>query len=161
MTGAGFKPCVVTTSRLRCLDHPVVDTGVEFASPSGAPLGYDRSSLVGEMLPGPAVQRAQSDQRVGTRASSQLQSGRPVLRVARERPGPIGAVAPWVARKNTTVRTRDCACDCASRPRLVRAAFRLCLIYDNARASGPASGPRLRVRLPSLESLVRSNIMIV
>ena len=34
--------------------YPVVDTGAEFESPSGAPLGYDRGSPVGDVIPGPA-----------------------------------------------------------------------------------------------------------
>ena len=38
---------VVIACRLRCLDHPVVDAGADFASPSGAPLGYHRGSPVG------------------------------------------------------------------------------------------------------------------
>ena len=32
---------VVSACCLRCLDRSAVDTGAEFASPSGAPLGYD------------------------------------------------------------------------------------------------------------------------
>ena len=44
--------------RLQCHNHPVVDTGAEFASPSGAPLGYDSGSPVGEVLPGPLEPRA-------------------------------------------------------------------------------------------------------
>ena len=46
------------SGRLRCLDHPVVDTGAEFASPSGAPPGYHCGSPIGEALPGLAEQRA-------------------------------------------------------------------------------------------------------
>ena len=69
------SPRVVIACRLRCLDHPVVDTRAEFASPSGAPLGYDRGSPVGEVIPGPVEPRApvervsQSGERVATRVA--------------------------------------------------------------------------------------------
>ena len=63
---------VVTAFRLQCLDHPVVDTGVEFESPSGAPLGYDCGSPIDEARAGlaaprtPVERRAQSGERVAT-----------------------------------------------------------------------------------------------
>ena len=53
----------------------MVDTGAEFASPSGAPLGYDSGSRVGEVLPGPVEPRApverisQSSERVATHSA--------------------------------------------------------------------------------------------
>ena len=69
------EPSAPSACRLRCLDRSAVDTGAEFESPSGAPLGYDRGSPVGEMLPGPAEPRAlvervaQSGERVATRVA--------------------------------------------------------------------------------------------
>lgn len=53
-----FASCVVTACCLRCLDHSMVVTGAEFASPTGAPLGYERGSSIGQVRPGLAEPRS-------------------------------------------------------------------------------------------------------
>jgi hypothetical protein len=122
------SPRVVIACRLRCLDHPVVDTGAEFASPSGAPLGYDRGSPVGEVIPGPEEPQAPAERAThGGERSAQRVARVSVARTmsARERSfdGPCAACArssaviPGVADAYARVRVRSRAARCWRRPR--------------------------------------------
>ena len=122
------SPRVVIACRLRCLDHPVVDTGAEFESPSGAPLGYDRGSLVGEVLPGPAEPRAPAErttyggERVAQRVA-RVRVARMTSARARSLLGPCAACAwssaviPGVADAYARVRVWCRAARCWRRSR--------------------------------------------
>ena len=84
---------VVIACLLRCLDRPAVDTGAAFASPSGAPLGYDRCSPIGEILPGPAEPRTPVErERVAKRVARVSVAGR--VRTT-SRPVPTAPESGW------------------------------------------------------------------
>ena len=121
------SPRVVIACRLRCLDHPVVDTGAEFASPSGAPLGYDRGSPVGEVVPGPVEPRAPVEriahggERVATRVA-RVSVARTTSARARSLDGPCAACArssaviPGVPDAYARMRVRCRAVRCWRQP---------------------------------------------
>ena len=121
------SPRVVIACRLRCLDHPVVDTRAEFASPSGAPLGYDRGSPVGEVIPGPVEPRAPVEriahggERVATRVA-RVSVARTTSARARSLDGPCAACArssaviPGVPDAYARMRVRCRAVRCWRQP---------------------------------------------
>ena len=106
----------------------MVDTGAEFESPSGAPLGYDRGSLVGEVLPGPAEPRAPAErttyggERVAQRVA-RVSVARTTSARARSLLGPCAACAwssaviPGVADAYARVRVWCRAARCWRRSR--------------------------------------------